>query len=70
MNDQISNADVVIGNNDEITIYGMRYAGILFRDLGFALPLGKYFAIIKRDDGVVTIYRPTQEEIEKLPVLG
>ena len=45
---------------DEITIYGIRYSGAMFRGLGFAIRDDEFFQIIKRDDGIISI-RTTRE---------
>jgi hypothetical protein len=42
---------------DCVTIDGVRYARLLFRELGDALPLDTPFALTKREDGVLSIRR-------------
>ncbi len=44
--------------NDIVTIEGVKYSGVLFREFSASgLPVGVPFEITKRVDGVVTIRR-------------
>ena len=43
--------------SDTITIYGIRYSGELFRELGFAAAEGTRFEIGKRHDGTLILHR-------------
>lgn len=45
---------------DEFTIYGVRYAGILFREMGFSPP-GSIFQIVERNGGMLTLRSITTE---------
>lgn len=40
---------------DTLTVSGVKYAGELFRALGFG-PVDSWIKIVKRDDGVLTIF--------------
>jgi len=40
---------------DVMTIEGFRYSGALFRDLATGLPSNRWFQVVSRDDGVITI---------------
>lgn len=44
--------------SDVVEIEGIRYAGEVFRQVGSFLPIGRYFKLMQREDGVVTIYTP------------
>ena len=58
MVDSITEEDVVIDSEkDEITIYGVKYAGYLFRQFSSILPLKQPFCVEKREDGVLWITR-------------
>lgn len=47
---------------DQVTIFGIRYNGSLFRGLGFSMrPEIDHFRILSRADGVVTIETVYQE---------
>lgn len=48
--------------NDTVTIEGVTYAGIVFRELGKFMPLGQLFRLVNREDGVVTIERVKETE--------
>jgi len=41
--------------SDVLTIEGFRYSGVLFRDLAGGLQKNRWFQIVSRDDGVITI---------------
>lgn len=41
--------------NDILTVEGIRYSGVLFRQLGETLPVGNAFVIEARADGVLCI---------------
>jgi hypothetical protein len=43
---------------DVITIEGIKYAGDLFRGLGFGLQHGQLFRVVSRDAGVLTLQSP------------
>jgi hypothetical protein len=40
---------------DTLTIEGVRYAGLVFRDLGYLFAPGRWFQIVTREDGLLTI---------------
>lgn len=42
-------------DSDVLTIEGYRYHGDLFRQLGYALPEGRLFRLIKRQDETLTL---------------
>lgn len=47
---------------DTLTIEGIKYSGEVFRNLGFWMPVGMKFMLVKRDNGVVTIQRLQEEK--------
>lgn len=48
--------------DDILTIEGIRYAGAIFRDLGWETPIGECFRIEKREDGVLILSRVLHKE--------
>ncbi len=63
-------SESIVIDDDIVTIYGIKYAGGLFRLLGGLLPINKLIRIIKREDGVITLEERAefldkyQEEVE------
>jgi hypothetical protein len=43
---------------DVLEIEGIRYAGEIFRQFGGLLPVGRYFKLTAREDGVLTVFTP------------
>lgn len=44
-------------DGDVITIEGIHYSGEVFRQLGGLLPAGEIFKLVKRSDGILTIFK-------------
>ena len=42
-------------SNDVITIYGINYAMEMFKHMAFSPTDGRWFKILKREDGVITV---------------
>jgi len=42
---------------DILTIEGIAYSGGVFRELGFWMPIGMKFSLVKRENGTVWIQR-------------
>ena len=51
--------------NDIVTLYGIRYTGVIFRGLGFSIREDETFQIIKREDGVITIQTNRIEQADE-----
>lgn len=51
-------------SSDILTIEGIRYSGIVFREFGRWLPPGAVLRFVKREDGAVTIERLSEPERE------
>lgn len=60
----ISSCTVIDDEKDEITIYGIRYSGGLFRGLGFGIDERQTFQIIGRDEGLITISTTRTDAID------
>jgi hypothetical protein len=43
--------------NDILTIEGIKYAGGLFRNFGYAFQRGELFTVLERKDGVLSVRR-------------
>jgi hypothetical protein len=54
MSDLLSDNVTIDDENGTITIYGVKYAGYLFEQLGL-MPVATRFELVSREDGVLTI---------------
>ena len=42
---------------DVMTIEGMKYAGLVFRELGYGLEVGSEFRLKSREEGVIVLVK-------------